>query len=51
MKYCLFLKGLFPEIFYLFKKKTVNGSHMNRQKRFREIVHFREDICENRVFA
>ena len=42
------LKGQFHEILYHFLSyKILSGPRMNRQKRFREIFRFREDICEN----
>ena len=41
------LKGQCHEIYNTFyKKKTLPGPNMNRQKRFRENFHFREDIRE-----
>ena len=45
------LKETMSRDFRHFFIKKPPGPHMKRQKRFREILHFWEDICKNRVSA
>ena len=44
------MSGYF-RIFFFVKKLHLAPMHMNRQKRFREIFRFRQDIREKRVSA
>ena len=46
------LKGLRHEIFDSFlQQKNSKWPHMNRHKRFREIIRFRADVREKHVSA